>query len=258
MSKILLLNSKEVAKVRKEIPELHDKKLLASGMFSGVYEGSTPSTVYKLTICPQSYHLLLDSAVGQSIHAPKLKRDFGMVGEFLTGTNVVETKLTKPIKKLVPMYLVEVERLEKLSRDNKKIAKRIHEKIKETIYNVTCADDDEESRLFPHIAKALISVGHELRFAGFGEHYAAYFEALTDYMQRTGHESFFDMHVQNFMQRADGTLVFSDPIGTKDVFKTKGTFSRLRDHTSDIDWSAVREDHKQRFGHLLKKEKGAA
>lgn len=251
MSKILLLNSKEVSSVRKYYTELHGKKLLASGVFSGVYEGSTENSVYKLTICPESYNLLLSGTVGTSKHAPKVLRDFGMVGEFLTGTNIVETKLTKPVKKLVPMYLVEVERLHKLDPKNKKIAKRIHEKLKETLY---LAEEDEE--LFPLLSKALINVGHELRFAGYGEGFVSYFEALIKHMELLGRDAFFDMHSQNFMQRADGTLVFSDPIGTKDVFKTRGVFNQLRNHSSDIDWSAVREDHKQRFGHLL--NKGAA
>lgn len=243
MSKILLLNSKEVKGARNH-PTLKSKKLIASGMFSGVYEGNSPETVLKLTICPASYAMLTDSRFADNPHATKLINDYGQVGEFMTGTNIIETKLTKPVKRLVPMYLVEIERLHKTANsDAKKVAAHVSRAMRKAIMT-TFGDESHRDNQ----AKALRKLASDSKLIGKIESYAEYFECLIAFVEGN-RNAFFDMHQANTMMREDGTVVFSDPIGSNDVYETQGIFAGILSN-SDVNWSEVKQDHKARFGHL--------
>lgn len=250
MSKILLLNSKEVKRARSH-PTLKGKKLIASGMFSGVYEGNSPETVLKLTICPASYAMLTDPRFVNNPHATKLVNNYGQVGEFMTGTNVIETKLTKPVKRLVPMYLVEIERLHKTANNAaKKVAAHVSQATRKAIMSTR---EDESHR--KNQAKALRELAKSSKLIGNIESYAQYFEHLIAFVEGNKN-AFFDMHQANTMMRVDGTVVFSDPIGSNDVYETQGIFAGILTN-SDVNWSEVKQDHKARFGHLAGLKKSA-
>lgn len=239
MSKILLLSSSSVKKVRNSHPALKGKKLLASGMFSGVYEGSTPNTVLKLTICPGTCSMLLDSKLRSSKHQPKIIHDYGCVGAFTTGTNVIETKITKPVKRLVPMYLIEVEKLNKLTPKSETMlfAKRLSKLMQNALAGEDMGATERQMQI--------------LRDTSAEPTISAYFDGLIDFVARNKGRVFFDMHPANMMQRSDGTLVFSDPIGSTEIFDTQGVFANLSN--GDIEWSEVIQDHKKKFGHLVKR-----
>lgn len=241
--KILLLGSKEVREVRKSHPALKNKKPIAAGMFSGVFEGNSPNTVLKLTICPSSYALLTDQRLLGTLHTPQLIKDHGVVGQFKTGTNIKETKLTKAIIKDVPMYLVEIERLQKVPIGT---TKQVITHISKAIKRAMLATLESESHTVNQ-SNALLELCQSSKHIGGIQSYKDYAESLVSFME-SHPDAFYDTHVANFMQREDGTLVFSDPVGSIDIYKTQGVFSKLSD--SDVDWTKVQQEHRKKFSHL--------
>lgn len=245
MLKIFLLSSAEVREVKKNHPILKGKKLIASGMFSGVFEGNSPNTVLKLTICPATHSMLTEI---DDVHSPKLIKDYGVVGEFMTGTNVTETKLTKPVRKLVPMYLVEVEKLHKIKPGpNRKAALSISKEMMSCLSeSAMCGESSTDIQ-----AQAL------LRLHTYNDHFTApsfqnYFQKLVGFVRGNGN-AFFDIHAANLMQREDGTIVFADPVGTNDIYETNQATFRPVMSVGEVNWTEVKKRHREQYGHMLEK-----
>jgi hypothetical protein len=94
-----VLNLKEdwkVSKVRQSISLLRNKKALARGSRSAIFEGRAPDRLLKLMADTPGYLYLTDRYAPKGPHTPVIHEDFGIVGETQAG----ET-----------LYLVEVEKL---------------------------------------------------------------------------------------------------------------------------------------------------
>lgn len=214
MFKILTLNDAAVRKLRREHPILKGKKLIASGQYSGVFEGTTPETVLKLTIDAPSYvfHSLYMRSHGlPKKHFTQVVADYGVVGEFVIAKNIPVTAITKPTNLCVPIYLYECERLEKLptKTDNSKLVMKISTLVKQAMF---AAEYTTQAQRGVDVIEVLMkasfvpdSLRHDLI-------------VLRDFFKETN-DVFIDIHRANFMQRSNGELVLSDPIGCHKVMK---------------------------------------
>lgn len=79
-------------------PVLHAKKVIGEGVFSCVFEGTTPETVLKLTVDEAYYRFILEHGHGNGI--PRLIKDWGSVDNEVHGA----------------LYLVEIQKLIALKR----------------------------------------------------------------------------------------------------------------------------------------------
>ncbi len=68
-------------------------------------------------------------------------------------------------------------------------------------------------------------------------------------------DAFYDIHAANLMQRADGTIVFSDPVGSIDIYTSGyGDFKPIVS-LSDVKWTDVKDRHRKEFQALINKIK---
>lgn len=249
--KILLMNDPSVMAIRKSHKALQGRKLIGSGMFSGIFESGDPNTVLKLTTCAATYQMLTDSTLGiDDIHSPKIIKNYGHVGDYMIGKNIKETKITKPVRKLVPLYLFEVERLEKISKgNNRSIALNLTFELRNRL-----AEMKHDESVRGATAKILMEMGQDLPNLKQITTLPAYFEKLNNFVANYKN-AFYDIHAANLMQRSDGTIVFSDPVGTIDTYTAvSGSFKPVAS-LSDIKWTDVKERHRKEFGSLLGKSK---
>lgn len=249
--KILLMNDPSVIAIRKNHDALKGRKLIASGMFSGIFESGNPNTVLKLTACPASYLLLTDNALKiEDVHSPKLIQNYGQVGEYLVGKNVKETHLTKPNRKLVPLYLFEVEKLEKIAKgENRSLALNLTYELRRKLALL-----EYGSSVRGATAKILIELSKELPQLQNTPSIANYFEKLNQFVGNYG-DAFYDIHAANLMQRSDGTVVFSDPVGSIDIYTSgHGNFKPVVS-LSDVKWTDVKNRHRKEFQALINKIK---
>jgi hypothetical protein len=211
--KILTLNDKTVRQLRANHPILKGKKLLASGQFSGVFECSE-TTVLKLSIDEQSYNFLKALDESNQKHFPKLMTDYGEVGRFVTSRNIKVTAISKPIQYDVPLYLYEVEKLQKIpaSTENRKIITRISKDWRALDNGLFCESRQERAL---KIANAL---RENVELLKFNPTIMNAVDTLAAFVHQN-EGAFADLHGMNFMQRDDGTLVFSDPIGDLRIYK---------------------------------------
>lgn len=100
---VLSLRDWGVVRARSRHPLLRGKRALARGTFSAVFEGASPTTVLKLTLDRSHYAYMTDYLAPQGVFKPRLVQDFGAIGQTTRGFE---------------LYLLEVERLEKLPRGN--------------------------------------------------------------------------------------------------------------------------------------------
>lgn len=249
--KILLMNDSSVTTVRKTHEALKGRKLIASGMFSGVFESGNPNTVLKLTACPATYYMLNDEAIKiDDIHSPKLIKNYGQVGEYLVGKNVKETNLTKPNKKLVPLFLFEVERLEKISKGpNRSLALNLTYELRRRLAGL-----EHGISVRGATAKILIEMANQLPQLKDVPTLLPYFEKLNNFVGSYG-DAFYDIHAANLMQRSDGTIVFSDPVGSIEIYTSgHGEFKPIVS-LSDVKWTDVKDRHRKEFQALINKIK---
>lgn len=225
--KIFTLNDPIVRKIRASHPMLQGQKLIGSGQFSGVFEGIAPNTVLKLSIDEASYkfHTRLKGHKSAK-HFSRMTDDFGIVGTFTTSKNITRTALTNPIELNVPIYLYEVEKLEKIKpkTDNRKLAMRLtkdwrsidhaalHEDYCKRVGKiVSVLADQDYYRSQPSILQSLDFIA----------------EFMLDY-----DGAFVDLHGANMMQRDDGTFVFSDPVGDSRIYNSHFTFKPVTEITT--------------------------
>lgn len=206
MAKLLLLNSPCVREARKH-EALIGRRLLGSGQFSGVYESENPNSVLKLSV-DHSWHELVTRWVPDG-HAslPAVVCDHGVVGHAIIGSN-----LSKPKPKEVPLFLVEVERLEKLDvkSENYRMARHIS-KIAQRAYYKGPSGADVGERAENIIGRIYESpyVPQSIRDA-----LAVLLMFCTNYG-----DAFLDLHAANFMQRPiSGELILSDPVACYSAF----------------------------------------
>ncbi|MFC2996391.1 hypothetical protein ACFODO_14190 [Acinetobacter sichuanensis] len=226
MAKIFVLSDKAVLNIRKKHPALKGKKLIASGQFSGVFESDNPNTVLKLSIDDMSYKFLLGESATQSDSLVKVVKDYGIVGEFVTSKNISPSLVSNPISTTVPIFLYEVERLQKLDTkgENRRVVNRLCKRFREL--NAYSFIDNQAERfvmcLVDLSSDDLVSDKPEMADA---------FVLLAEFINQNP-DSFADLHTGNFMQREDGTVVISDPIGSTVIFNNHNTFSPILENAA--------------------------
>lgn len=247
--KILLLNDPSVVSLKKTHEALKGRKLIASGIFSGIYESGNAETVLKLTTCSATYNMFTNNEMKfDDVHSPKIIKNYGQVGTYLIGKNVKETRHTKPDPKLVPLYLFEVEKLEKISKGaNRSFALNLTYELRQRL---------SQRQYGSSVRQATAKILEELAdtVPGFAQHLTllGYFKKL-NYFVQSYNDAFYDIHAANLMQRKDGTIVFSDPVGSIDIYTSGlGNFKPVVS-LSDVKWTDVKARHRDEFGHLLNK-----
>lgn len=214
--KILTLTHPSVRNARNH-SAIAGKKLLGSGQFSAVFEGSTPDTVIKLTVDPAGYWLFNDGVVGcKGKHFPKTVESWGAIDDV-----VIHANLRAGRPRTVPIYLYEQERLQKLEQKSqqRKLAKSIID-----LSRAACNDPHymtnhkgngkrlrnvDDARLTLEVLRKNEALPESVREAiGSLANFCDYEDDL-----------FLDMHFGNFMVRpSTGDLVFSDPFGCSSIF----------------------------------------
>jgi hypothetical protein len=174
---------------------LAETKPMARGAFAAVFP--TKKGVMKITTDAAAYALLNDNvAKVRSRHLPKVITNHGALASDREGWQI---------------YAYETERLYP-------IRSGANRKLRDLIVNTFPPYADERSSFqvpkeFPRSMKILYTRLHHF---------------LTYWMSNTGYD--FDLHSGNFMQRLDGTLVFSDP-----VYDSKQSMSRMGS-TGEMSW----------------------
>lgn len=179
----------------RQLPELKGKKLIGRGMFSAVFEGSTPDTVLKMTVDSVGYWLLNCCAAGVGgEHFPKVIKNHHDVGE----VNVGKTEF--------PVYLFEMERLVKLKVGS--AAKKLARKISTSQLKISRASWSSDVTGQLGELASVAKLPETLR------------QAIRDVENFAGNypNAQLDMHMGNFMQRENGDLVITDPMFDTDVF----------------------------------------
>ena len=179
------------------------RKMIGRGAFCMVFEGNAPDTVLKLTIDRIAYEMIGDCVTRvdeNNPHFTKVVNRFGNLGPVLlrNGSGVRFA------------YALECERLHKVSGNAKSLARRIQSetvtKFKEYLQRDPCHDD--------HLACVRALEDQSRCYSGdLGEA----FDSLVTFLSNFP-EGITDFHNDNFMQRSDGTLVFSDPFADIETY----------------------------------------
>ena len=179
---VLSFRDPNVRHILRQQSALHGTERLGRGCFSAVY--AIPGTERVLKLVADRSHLdyLYDRYSPQGPYKPKVYESFGEVGQTSLG---------------VPVYLIEMERLHRLRVGtlNGAIAGRI-------VRAVRCVPFGTGVR------QALPDLDTPLR--GVPGPVMRYLSQLQSFQENF--DCHLDLHWANFMERADGTLVFSDPV----------------------------------------------
>jgi hypothetical protein len=190
-------------------PLLQGKKLLGRGNFSAVFEGTRPNTALKLTVDGPSYWMANDKVTRVTHrHFTRVHDDHQDIGEISV------------LGRRWPIYLYEVERLSKLRAGSQacKLARSII--IRHNDRRLTYADVPEEF-LAEEEARKMVAckdLPGSVRNA---------FKDLARYCSYNG-GNFLDLHMKNFMERANGQLVMTDPIGDLTLVEEVETQLQIR------------------------------
>ena len=193
--KVLKLNDWRV-KLALRHEALQGKKCIARGVFSAIYEGSKPNTVFKVTVDSFGYWMLNCAYYGvKHKHFPRIIEDHGVIGEIKLGCDEY------------PIYLFEMERLEKLEvgSGSRKVASGISSKSRRSIgksYSRRCLGDNDRASVVIGDMKKNTLIPRSIRSA-LGQ--------LTEFCVNYPNASV-DMHLGNFMQRKNGDVVITDPL----------------------------------------------
>ncbi|MHB0928653.1 MAG: hypothetical protein ACYC3W_07000 [Candidatus Nanopelagicales bacterium] len=125
--KVLKLTDPYV-KTASQHPSIKNKKLIARGTFSFLFEGSRPDTVLKMTADQSNYMLLNDYVVRvKGKHFPQIIDCYGEIHEICVDGDHF------------PVYLYEMERLKKLTSNSeaKRQAKKIYDSFRRFSWNGT-------------------------------------------------------------------------------------------------------------------------
>lgn len=182
---ILSLNDWAVRRLRTTHPAFAGTKLLARGTFCAVFAMPDPTRVLKLTTDPAHASYLTDGLAPEGEYKPQVLADYGNVGETEHG---------------LVLYLFEVERLGKLQPGSP--ARRLAGQLLR--YLRTERRWPEESDEMPGMPAPM---GPFLRSLNW---------LIDNYPMKA------DPKLDNFMQRADGTLVLSDPVYDAGLYDREG------------------------------------
>ena len=158
---------------------LRNARMLGRGSFSQVFDTPDPARVFKLTADAAHTSYLLDCYSPQGPFKPVVYEDYGVVCTTKTGIDV---------------YLLEMERLHKVRRGtpNGRLVRQIVHFVRLRTY---------WDRQLPMVEDDLTWLPAELAdFMGELNYFVWNFNWALD------------IGWQNFMERADGTLVLSDPV----------------------------------------------
>lgn len=194
---------------------LKGKKCIARGAFSAVYEGSKPNTILKVSVDNLGYWMLNCCAAGVSHwHFPRIIENHGWIGDMKIG-NVD-----------FPIYLVEMERLEKLKvgSDAKRLARLLSGQQRRSTMKCVSphgmkGDSTSTVDTLTDILNSKISLPRSIGNA---------LKQLRDFCQYYDGARL-DMHLGNFMQRKNGELVITDPLMDSVAFEARSR--QMRKHT---------------------------
>lgn len=192
---ILDLADRNVKALRATHPAFAGTKLFARGGFCAVFSMPDPTRVLKLTTDQQHVSYLTDGIAPQGEHKPLVLAEHDIEVETKNG---------------LALYLLEVERLQKTQPGSpaRKLATGLIRFYKQN-RRLPLAYSDVDG-----LTPAL------LRFM----------EDLTWFV--TNYQARLDLKMDNFMQRADGTLVMSDPVF--DHLLQEREFQRVRRRNDEI------------------------
>jgi len=174
------------------------KKPIGRGTFSAVFDGTRKNTVLKMTVDDSAYWLLNDWAVCVNHwHFPRVVKNYGEIGNTRIG------------RFDFPIYLYEIERLEKVSGPNKRLV------------NLICGAEDNSRRMAmgknweerPKAAKVLDLMLEDKALPRTIHNALRQLRNFADHMDGS-----LDLHSGNFLQRANGELVMSDPIANMKIW----------------------------------------
>lgn len=193
--KVLRLTDHNIKRARQHAA-ISGKKPIARGCFSAIFDGSKPSTVFKLTIDPIGYWMLNCSAAHvEGKHFPKVVQ------------NLQEVGITNIQGKEYFIYLFEMERLLPLKRyaENYQEARS----VMTGSWNMGRKSFSTSDRIGSILtSNQKISKSVKLAVA-----------ELERFAQDYNNDMTLDMHTGNFMQRKNGTLVITDPMAEKRLFE---------------------------------------
>lgn len=197
--KALRLDQWGVKEARRHKP-LEGKQIIGRGVFSAVFEGTRKNTVLKLTVDDIAYWSLNDIYVGvRHRHVPRVIANYREVGS------------AKINGRDYPIFLYEIERLERVNGEARRLAKLIcnaESTSRQTLRGPGIFERPSADKVFATMAKDKAlprSVRNALcRLAEFAENVPG---------------GDVDLHMGNFMQRANGDLVLSDPIANMSIWQ---------------------------------------
>jgi hypothetical protein len=214
--KFFPLNSSIVQKLRHHHPVLKGRRLLDSGKFSGIFEGSTENSVFKLSIDKASYFF---NTNGDHYHANqhfiKLIKNYGEVGIYALPNKRKQPKSTPTDSPQVPIYLYEVEKLNKITTNTKN-----HELVRHLVRNWQKFQGLSSSE---DLNNSIVRFANHLKHVNSEQHLPdtviRALEEIARFISRYAKEgAFTDIHPLNMMQRNDGTFVFSDPLADFQIY----------------------------------------
>lgn len=181
MTNVICLRDSAVQRLRLVHPAFRGTKFLARGSFSAVYSTPQPNRVLKLTTDSSHMSYLTEGCAPSGVHKPRVLQNYGHVGT---------------TEKDLALYLVEVEKLLPVRRGtiNGLLARRIIRYArKNSMY-------PEELGDAPDLTRSLVDFMTDLNW--FIANYDCHPDAKWT----------------NFMERADGTLVFNDPVFARNLY----------------------------------------
>ena len=186
---VLSLRDCLVSNIRKIHPLLKDKRVLGRGSFCRVFEGTRRNRVLKLTADRSHVQYLTDDRSPHGRFKPIVHENHGIVGQTKHGVEV---------------HLLEIERLGKLRPGTPAfklaIALSSYCRLQGTLLPIFKDRNKEALRNVRHL------LSHELLAFMSEVNFFTIFSNCS-----------LDMHRANFMERTDGTLVFSDPVFDKRI-----------------------------------------
>jgi len=177
------------------------KNLIGRGTYSLVYDAGARS-VLKLTIDEPTYNMLRNA---KHRHFPRIRLDYGVVGSIAMNQGEF------------PLFLVKMERLLKLPNGSK--AKRLATALSRKVLDATVR----------HRFCWRLILGDIVGDKAVPQSIRGAVKELAGYCESQLHFQL-DMHVGNFMARANGELVIVDPLMDRRV------------------WDNRLEDERRRFG----------
>lgn len=188
MIRVLRLNDSGVRQALRH-PLLAGGKLIGRGVFSAIFEGNNNS-VMKLTADSVNYRMLNGDSCVKHRHFPKVVANHTTVGKVtIAGMDF-------------PLYLYEVEKLQRLHRNSD--AGRLAWKMAEKQRHWAHSD-------FTDFSVSVITVGEMTKDTKLPRAMRNALAQLEAFILSCP-DGILDMHFGNFMQRANGELVLTDPL----------------------------------------------